>query len=151
MVSKWGAAIADPCRTRILNCYYISTKVQMGLACFVYRLLAVVCRLFATVYRLPLTPCYYCHLPAGLPLALTRLLAIVYRLPALLAGAALVIAHTCVADRIAYPIWRNHTVCRDMRLESAAAAALKKMATEPDETIKLLWLSSKEKLFLSFP
>ena len=47
-------------------------------------------------------------------------------------------------------IWRNHTVCRDMRLESAAAAALKKMATEPDETIKLL-MWSKEKLFLSFP
>ena len=46
-------------------------------------------------------------------------------------------------------IWRSHTVCRDMRLESAAAAALKKMATEPDETIKLL-MWSKEKLFLSF-
>ena len=51
---------------------------------------------------------------------------------------------------IARIIWRNHTVCRDMRLESAAAAALKKMATEPDETIKLL-MWSKEKLFLSFP
>ena len=48
-------------------------------------------------------------------------------------------------------LWRNHTVCRDMRLESAAAAALKKMATEPHETIKLLRMSSKEKLFLSFP
>ena len=35
-------------------------------------------------------------------------------------------------------MWRNHTVRRDMRLRCAAAAALQKMATEPDEKIRLL-------------
>ena len=79
-------------------------RCRWGLLAIVYRLLAIVYRLLATVYRLPLTPCYYCHLPACLLLALTRLLAIVYRFTrAACAGAALVIAHTCVADRIAYP------------------------------------------------
>ena len=118
-----GAAIADPCRTRILHCYCIPTKVQMGLACYCLPLacycplLACYCLLLAC-YCLPLTACYclsltayplgyYYRLPACLLLALTRLLAIVYRLPALLAGAALVIVHMRVADRIAYPhgVW----------------------------------------------
>ena len=80
-------------------CLLLSTAcLLLSTACL---LLSAACLLLS--YRLPLTPCYCCHLPAGLLLALTRLLAIVYRLPALLAGAALVIAHTCVADRIAYP------------------------------------------------
>ena len=76
-------------------------------------LLSSACLLLPTAYRLLLSiayrlpSCYYYRLPACLLLALTRLLAIVYRSPALLAGAALVIAHTCVADRIAYPygVW----------------------------------------------
>ena len=32
VVSKGGAAIGDPCRTLILHCYCIPTKLQMGLA-----------------------------------------------------------------------------------------------------------------------
>ena len=114
VVSKGGAAIADPCRTRIFHCYYIPTKVQMGLACYCLPL-ACFCLPRAS-YCLPLA-CYCLSLTAYplLLLPLTRLLTIsayplaCYCLPcnALLAGAALVIAHTCVADRIAYPygVW----------------------------------------------
>ena len=68
-----GAAIADPCRTRILHCYYISTKVQLGLACYCLPLdcfcLPLAC------YCLPLA-CYCLSLTAYplLLLPLTRLL-----------------------------------------------------------------------------
>ena len=68
-------------------------------------LLSTASLLLTIAYRLP--PCYYYRIPSCLLLALSRLLAIVDRLPALLAGAALVIAHTRFADRIAYPygVW----------------------------------------------
>ena len=110
----------------IVNAY--PPRCSCLLSC-VYRLLAVVHLLLAIVYSLlaclPLTACYCLSLTAY-PLAtitaypLTRLpayplacyclpltacycLPLVYRLPTLLAGAALDIAHTRVADRIAYP------------------------------------------------
>ena len=68
-------------------------------------LLSITCLLLFLAYRLPSCDLY--RLPDCLLLALTRVLANVYRLPALLANAALVIAHTRVADRIAYPygVW----------------------------------------------
>ena len=64
-------------------------------------LLSTACLLLCTAYRLLLFTAY--RLLACLLLPLTRLLAIVCRLPALLAGAALAIAHTGVAGGIAYP------------------------------------------------
>ena len=75
VVSNGGAAIADPCRTRILHCYYIPTKVQMGLACYCLPL-ACYCLPLAC-YCLPLA-CYCLSLTAYplLLLPLTRLLTI---------------------------------------------------------------------------
>ena len=70
-----GAAIADPCRTWILHCYCIPTKVQMELACYC---LPLVCYcLPLACYCLPLTACY-CLSLAAYPLAYY------YRLPACL-------------------------------------------------------------------
>ena len=88
--------LSTPCLLLPAACLLLST------ACL---LLSTACLLLSIAYRLP--SCYYYRLPAWLLVVLTRLLGIVYRLPALLAGAALVIAHTCVADWLAYPygVW----------------------------------------------
>ena len=72
-------------------------------------LLSTACLLLSTAYRFLLSIAY--RLPSCLLLPLTRLLTIVYRLPALPVGAALVIAHTRVADRITYPYGMWDCLC----------------------------------------
>ena len=66
VVSKGVAAIADQCRTRILHCYYISTKVQMGLACY---LLSTACLLLSTACLLLPAACLLLSIAYRLPLA----------------------------------------------------------------------------------
>ena len=52
---KGGAAIADPCRTRILHCYCMPTKLQMGLLTSNIPLTACFCLPLTACYCLPLT------------------------------------------------------------------------------------------------
>ena len=56
-----GASIADSCRTRMLHCFCIPTKVQIGLACYCLPL-AIYCLPLAC-YCLPLA-CYCLSLTA---------------------------------------------------------------------------------------